>query len=58
MHCTCTASYVGMGCRAVLPEGALSLRSGRKEDGVEHGCTCTEASILLDIFTPMREDFV
>ena len=29
-----------------------------KEDGVEHGCTCTEAGILLDIFTPMREDFV
>jgi len=25
---------------------------------VEHGCTCTEAGILLDIFTPMREDFV
>jgi len=51
-----------MGCRAVLPEGALSgffcLRSGRKEDGVEHGCTCTEAGVLLDIFTPMREDFV
>lgn len=62
MHCTCTVSYVGMGCRAVLPEGALSgfffLRSGRKEDGVEHGYTCTEAGILLDIFTPMREDFV
>lgn len=59
MHCTCTASYVGMGCRAVLPEGALlgffCLRSGRKEDGVG---TCTEAGILLDIFTPMREDFV
>lgn len=62
MHCTCTASYVGMGCRAVLPEGALlgffCLRSGQKEDGVEHGCTCTETGILLDIFTPMREDFV
>lgn len=27
-------------------------------DGVEHGCVCTEAGILLDIFTPMREDFV
>jgi len=25
---------------------------------MEHGCTCTEAGILLDIFTPMREDFV
>ena len=29
-----------------------------KEDGVEHGCVCTETGILLDIFTPMREDFV
>ena len=29
-----------------------------KEDGVEHGCVCTEAGILLDIFTPMRDDFV
>ena len=29
-----------------------------KEDGVEHGCVCTEAGVLLDIFTPMREDFV
>ena len=24
---------------------------------MEHGCVCTEAGILLDIFTPMREDF-
>lgn len=29
-----------------------------KEDGVVHGCTCLEAGILLDIFTPMRDDFV
>ncbi len=29
-----------------------------KEDGVEHGCVCEEAGVLLDIFTPMREDFV
>lgn len=29
-----------------------------KEDSVVHGCTCLEAGILLDIFTPMREDFV
>ena len=29
-----------------------------KEDGVVHGCTCLEAGILLDIFTPMRKDFV
>ena len=29
-----------------------------KADGVIHGCTCLEAGVLLDIFTPMREDFV
>lgn len=29
-----------------------------KTDGVIHGCTCLEAGILLDIFTPMRKDFV
>lgn len=29
-----------------------------KQDGVMHGCTCLEAGILVDIFTPMREDFV
>lgn len=29
-----------------------------KQDGVAHGCTCLEAGVLLDIFTPMREDFV
>ena len=28
------------------------------EIGVVHGCTCLEAGVLLDIFTPMREDFV
>lgn len=29
-----------------------------KEDGVIHGCICREAGVLLDIFNPMREDFV
>ena len=29
-----------------------------KEDGVVHGCTCLEAGALLDIFNPMREDFL
>lgn len=29
-----------------------------KQNGVEHGCVCLEAGKLLDIFTPMREDFV
>ena len=29
-----------------------------KEDGVEHGCVCLEEGVLLDVFAPMREDFV
>ena len=29
-----------------------------KTDSVIHGCVCTKAGILLDIFNPMREDFV
>lgn len=29
-----------------------------KENGVVHGCTCLEAGKLLDIFNPMREDFL
>ncbi len=29
-----------------------------KENGVVHGCTCLEAGKLLDVFAPMREDFL
>ena len=29
-----------------------------KQDGVPHGCLCLEKGILVDFFTPMREDFV
>lgn len=29
-----------------------------KKDGIEHGCVCLKEGILLDIFTPMREEFV
>ncbi|MCR4763255.1 MAG: cupin domain-containing protein [Lachnospiraceae bacterium] len=29
-----------------------------KTDGVEHGCVCREAGVLLDIFAPARETFV
>lgn len=29
-----------------------------KRDGVEHGCVCLKEGILLDIFAPMREDFI
>lgn len=29
-----------------------------KQNGVMHGCTCLEAGVLVDIFNPMRDDFV
>ncbi|ANE23158.1 cupin [Denitrobacterium detoxificans] len=29
-----------------------------KRDGIVHGCVCLEPGILLDTFTPYREDFV
>ncbi|GAB6087197.1 cupin domain-containing protein [Alkaliphilus crotonatoxidans] len=29
-----------------------------KMDGVKHGCKCLKKGVLLDIFNPMREDFV
>lgn len=29
-----------------------------KENGVVHGCTCLESGVMLDFFSPMREDFV
>jgi len=29
-----------------------------KQNGVQHGCVCLEKGILVDFFTPMREDFI
>lgn len=29
-----------------------------KQDGVVHGCVCLDKGILVDFFTPMREDFL
>ena len=29
-----------------------------KQNGITHGCVCLEKGILVDFFTPMREDFL
>lgn len=29
-----------------------------KQNSVPHGCVCLEKGILVDFFTPMREDFI
>ena len=42
------------GVKKVVNPGDTML----KKDGVIHGCVCLKEGILLDIFTPMRKDFV
>ncbi len=42
------------GVKKVVKAGDTML----KKDGVVHGCVCLEEGILLDIFNPMREDFL
>lgn len=55
-------TYVLSGVFSFTIEGETrTVRAGDtllKTGGVEHGCVCLEAGALLDIFTPMREDFL
>ena len=39
--------------RSMFPGDSIVVDGGKK-----HGCTCLKAGTLLDIFTPMREDFL
>lgn len=49
-----TFSFTIDGQTKIVSKGDTLL----KQNGVVHGCTCLKAGVLLDIFTPMREDFV
>lgn len=55
-------TYVLSGAFSFTIEGEThTVRAGDallKTNGVEHGCLCLEAGALLDVFTPMREDFL
>ncbi|WP_069999099.1 cupin domain-containing protein [Cellulosilyticum sp. I15G10I2] len=42
------------GEKKIVKQGDTML----KMDEVEHGCKCLKKGVLLDIFTPMREDFI
>ncbi len=42
------------GVKKIVQAGDTML----KTDSVIHGCLCKEAGVLIDIFNPMREDFV
>ena len=46
--------FVIDGERKIVNPGDVLL----KRESVEHGCVCLEEGILLDVFTPMREEFV
>ena len=39
--------------RVMLPGDSIVVDGGRV-----HGCACVKEGVLLDIFAPMREDFV
>ena len=39
--------------RTMLPGDSIVVDGGKL-----HGCTCVKAGTLLDVFAPMREDFV
>lgn len=55
-------SYVLEGEFTYHIEGkAYSMKKGDSivvDGGKVHGCTCVKAGTLLDVFSPMREDFV
>ena len=38
--------------------GGVGAMHCHPQDGVMHGCVCLEGGVMLDFFTPMREDFV
>lgn len=56
------SSYVASGVMQVTIAGESKiLKAGDGyyvPGGVEHGCVCLEEGILIDVFTPAREDFI
>jgi quercetin dioxygenase-like cupin family protein len=55
-------TYVAEG-RFLFTVGNVAKEVGKgdslcKQNGVKHGCVCLEKGLLLDFFTPMREDFI
>lgn len=42
------------GEKKIVKQGDVLL----KRNSIPHGCVCLEEGVLVDIFTPMREDFV
>ena len=61
-HPHAQASYVASGRFKVMINGEEKVLN--KGDGFfvppnsPHGCECLEEGMLIDVFTPMREDFI
>lgn len=55
-------TYVAKGVfKFTIGEETRVVRAGDallKQNDIMHGCECLEEGILVDFFTPMREDFV
>lgn len=55
-------TYVASGrFRFTIGDETREVKAGDtllKQDDIVHGCQCLEAGILVDFFTPMREDFI
>lgn len=56
------ATYVASGVFEFTTDGETKIvRPGDDvymKPGVLHGCKCLEAGVLIDIFSPMRKDFL
>lgn len=61
-HSHTQLTYVAKGVFSfTIGEETKTVRPGDtllKQNGVIHGCVCLEEGALVDIFTPMREDFL
>ena len=54
MWCPGQFEFTINGEKKIVNSGDALLKRG----SIEHGCVCLKEGILLDIFTPMREEFV
>lgn len=61
-HVHTQMSYVASGAFAItIADETRTVRAGDAyyiPPNVQHGAVCVEAGELIDLFTPMREDFV
>ena len=61
-HMHTQMSYVASGAFTItIGDETRTVRSGDAyyiPSNVRHGAVCVEAGVLVDLFTPMREDFV